>query len=592
LASVSIPSIQGASHISPLNGQQVSDVAGIVTAIGVSGFYLQNPSPDAEFATSEGIYIYTVSAPYVAIGDAVEVDGMVNEFRPGGDETNLTITEIVSPTITVLSSGNPLPSPVVLGLAGRSPPDRVIDNDAQGDVEISGSFDPATDGIDFYESLESMLVQIQGAVVVAPKNSSAEIALVGDGGAHASDLSSRGSLVIQPGDYNPERLILDNTLISGPPPAYTGMAFSQPITGVVGYSYGNYKIYNTVVLPGLTGGVISETTEITRSIDQITIATINVENLEPGDSARKYARLANEIIHHLDAPDLLVLQEVQDNSGAVNDSVVEASLTYQTLIAAIQQSGGPDYQFRDIPPQNDQDGGQPGANIRVGFLFRIDRGLAFIDRHGGDAVTPVSAHWGLNGLELSISPGRIDPLNSAFTSSRKPLVGEFEFLGEKIFVIGLHLNSKIGDQPLFGRYQPPEFSTETKRVQQAMVVNTFVQSVLALDPNARVVVLGDMNDFQFSSTVTSLAEGMLYNLTYLLQPAERYTYLFDGNAEALDHILVSCSLYLDPGLAVDIVHMNAEFYETLRPTDHDPVMTRLGFQGECKVVDIPLLFRQ
>ena len=53
------------------------------------------------------------------------------------------------------------------------PPTLVIDDDATGDVETSGTFDPATDGIDFYESLEAMRVQVNNAVAVGPTNASA-----------------------------------------------------------------------------------------------------------------------------------------------------------------------------------------------------------------------------------------------------------------------------------------------------------------------------------------------------------------------------------------------------------------------------------
>jgi cation transporter-like permease len=157
-----IRDIQGASHISPLNGQTVANVPGIVTAKRSTGFYMQDPSPDANDATSEGIFVYTASTPSVTVGDSVQVSGTVSEYRPGGSggTENLTTTEITSPTLVVLSSGNPLPAPVVIGSGGRVPPTTVIDDDASGDVETSGVFDPANDGIDFYESLEAMRVQI------------------------------------------------------------------------------------------------------------------------------------------------------------------------------------------------------------------------------------------------------------------------------------------------------------------------------------------------------------------------------------------------------------------------------------------------
>lgn len=130
-----------------------------------------------------------------------------------------------------------------------------------------------------------------------------------------------------------------------------------------------------------------------------------------------------------------------------------------------------------------------------------------MDRAGGDAATAVAAVPTRKGVTLSVSPGRIAPASAAWDDSRKPLVGEFRFHGKPVFVIGNHFASKGGDQPLHGRYQEPSRSSETKRVQQAAEVNTFVKSLLAADKSARVVTLGDLNDFAFSPTMSALTAG-------------------------------------------------------------------------------------
>jgi predicted extracellular nuclease len=49
--------------------------------------------------------------------------------------------------------------------------------------------------------------------------------------------------------------------------------------------------------------------------------------------------------------------------------VVDATVTLQMLIDAIATAGGPTYEYRQINPVDDQDGGEPGGNIRVAFLF-------------------------------------------------------------------------------------------------------------------------------------------------------------------------------------------------------------------------------
>ena len=112
----------------------------------------------------------------------------------------------------MLSSGNPLPAPTVVGIGGRVPPATVIDDDATGDVETSGSFDPRMDGIDFYESLEAMRVRLNNAVAVGPRSAFGEIPVVGDRGDRAGLRTARGGVIVRPNDFNPERIHLDDVL--------------------------------------------------------------------------------------------------------------------------------------------------------------------------------------------------------------------------------------------------------------------------------------------------------------------------------------------------------------------------------------------
>ena len=180
-------------------------------------------------------------------------------------------------------------------------------------------------------------------------------------------------------------------------------------------------------------------------------------------------------------------------------------------------------------------------------------------------------------LQLSLSPGRIDPLNPAWTNSRKPLAATFDFNGRRVLVIVNHFNSKGGDEPLFGRFQPPVLDSETQRVQQATVVHDFVQQALDLDANARIITLGDFNDFEFSApmrTLTGASTGVpiLTDLgTALLPPEERYSYVFEGNSQELDHIYVTALLL--PDAQFQPVHINAEFADQV--SDHDPLVASL-----------------
>jgi predicted extracellular nuclease len=579
VGTAAIHDIQGAAHISPLAGQPV-ETQGIVTAVAGNGFYLQDPSPDASDATSEGIFVFTGGAPTVAVGDSVEITGLVSEFRPGGSsQPNLTTTELVSPTTMVLTSGNPPPGPQIVGAGGRRAPGMVIEDDAGGNVETGGVFDPATDGIDFYESLEGMRLELKNAVASGPRSPFGEISVLPDNGANAGVRTNRGGIVIRANDFNPERLIVDD-VIASTANVHTGDHFTADIVGVLDYSFGNFKLLTTNPLTASPSGLAREATELP-SDQEVAVATFNVENLAPGDPAAKFAALADIFVDNLRSPDIVSVEEVQDNSGATNDGVTDASTTWNMLIAAIHAAGGPLYEYRQIDPANNADGGQPGGNIRVGFLVRTDRDVEFIDRAGGDATTAATVINHPSGPQLSASPGRIAPNDPAWSTPegvRKPLVGEFRAKGKKLFVIANHWKSKGGDDPLFGRFQPPVLLTEPQRTAEAAVVKNFVDDILAADPFANVIVLGDLNDFEFSPPLTTLeGGGDLHTLIESLPPAERYSYVFEGNSQTLDHIVVSDNLFSHFPFEYDSVHVNAEFFD--QASDHDPQIARFRLTG-------------
>jgi len=118
--------------------------------------------------------------------------------------------------------------------------------------------------------------------------------------------------------------------------------------------------------------------------------------------------VASLIVNRLKAPDVIGVEEIQDNSGATDDHVVDATTTWNLLSNAITTAGGPTYQFRQINPVDDADGGATGGNIRQGFLFNPAR-VSFIDRPytGGSNVSTdaVSVVQTANGPQLSWEPG-------------------------------------------------------------------------------------------------------------------------------------------------------------------------------------------
>ncbi len=330
----------------------------------------------------------------------------------------------------------------------------------------------------------------------------------------------------------------------------------------------------------MSSGLAREATDVPAD-QEIAVATFNVENLAPGDPPSKFERLADIFVDNLRAPDIVSVEEVQDNNGTVDNGVTDATMTWSKLIAAIQAAGGPLYQYRQIDPINNADGGVPGGNIRVGFLFRTDREVEFIDRPGGGPTVATTVIDHPSGPRLSSSPGRVAPNDPAWSTPegvRKPLVGEFRAKGKKLFVIANHWKSKNGDQPLFGRFQPPTLVTEPQRTAEAEVVNDFVDDILAADPFANVIVLGDLNDFEFSPPLTALeGGGDLHTLIESLPQGERYSYVFDGNAQTLDHIVVSESLFSHFPFEYDSVHVNAEFVD--QASDHDPQVARFRLTG-------------
>ena len=244
-------------------------------------------------------------------------------------------------------------------------------------------------------------------------------------------------------------------------------------------------------------------------------------------------------------------------------------MTWNTLIAAIAAAGGPTYQYRQIDPVDDQDGGEPGGNIRQGFLFRTDRGLAFVDRPGGTSTnaTAVVRTPPRPAADVQPGPDRARPTRrSTRAASRSPASSRGR--ARPLIVVANHFNSKGGDDPLFGHLQPPVRSSESSGTQQARIVNAFARDIQRADVAVelrrarRPQRLRVLRDACRSSRACRCS-----TCTYLLPPNERYSYVFDGNSQALDHILVSPALLL-PLPEYDSVHVNSEF------TTSSPTTTR------------------
>ncbi|MGW3093604.1 endonuclease/exonuclease/phosphatase family protein [Streptomyces sp. NPDC001102] len=572
--SVRIHDVQGTTRISPYAGQKVADVPGIVTGTrtyGSSrGFWMQDPTPDDDPATSEGVFVFTSSTPKVAVGDSVTVSGTVSEYVPGGTSSgNQSVTEITKPTVATVSTGNAVPAPTVID-AGSVPDEYTPAGDSAANGSINGlPLEPSTYALDYYESLEGMNVQVADARVVTATDPYSELWVTVK--PHENRTRRGGALYGSYDSQNTGRLQIQ-TLgpTSGFPVANVGDTLTGTTTGPLDYNqYGGYTLAASELGTLKSGGLQRETTR-KQARGELAVATYNVENLDPSDTT--FAAHAAAIVNNLQSPDIVSLEEIQDNDGATDDGVVDASATVNKLIDAIVAAGGPKYDWRSIDPVNDQDGGEPGGNIRQVFLFNPER-VSFTDRAGGDSTTAVGVTKVRGKAQLTASPGRVEPANDAWKSSRKPLAGEFVFRGRTVFVIANHLNSKGGDQGLTAQYQPPTRSSETQRHAQATLVNAFVKSILDVQKNADVIALGDMNDFDFSGTAQILeGDGELWSAIKSLPKSERYTYDYQGNQQVLDQILVSPSIRRGCDLDYDSVHINSEFHDQI--SDHDPQVLR------------------
>ncbi|MET4699404.1 putative extracellular nuclease/2',3'-cyclic-nucleotide 2'-phosphodiesterase (5'-nucleotidase family) [Constrictibacter sp. MBR-5] len=548
-----ISEIQGAGHQSGYAGMTVT-TGGIVTALESNGFYLQDPTGDGDVATSDAVFVFTGSGNVTtAVGDAVTLTGTVQEYFPGGAATgNLSTTQIGALTdLSIDSRGNALPEAAIIGDGGRVPPTEVIDDDGLA------VFDPGNDGIDFYESLEGMRVTVNDAVAVSATNRFGEIFALADEGEGATGRNDRGGITLAPDDANPERIQIqfdDDVLRNFDQTVDVGARLGD-VTGVVDYNFGNFEVKVTQAFPILAPSALErETTALTPTENGLTIATYNVLNLSPQDTAQ-LAALGAQIATNLGGPDIIGLQEIQDASGEVDDGTVSGAATLQALADAIAAAGGPTYAFAEVAPADGASGGVPGGNIRNAFLYNADR----VDL--------------VEGSVTALGTGE-----AAFADTRQPLQAQFLFNGETVTVINNHFPSKSGSTPLFGTEQPPVDAGADQRLAQAEFLKAHVSALEAADTDAKVVLLGDLNDFQFSQAVQTLqgegADQVLFDRLDTLEGDATYTYNFEGNSQVLDHMLFNEALR--DRAEVDIVHANVDFAD--QASDHEAIVARVEIE--------------
>ncbi|WP_214768921.1 chitobiase/beta-hexosaminidase C-terminal domain-containing protein [Exiguobacterium sp. s133] len=567
-----ISSIQGIAHLSPYADQLVRTTGVVTYIVDANNFYMQDPNPDNNSKTSEGILVYSKNHG-AAVGQKVATTGYVKEWLLGGysdkAETDLPVTELSAVNLVKGALNEGLPASIVLGGDGVLIPTDVVDNDA------FANFDPEEDAIDLYESVEGMRVALPNAIVTGPQaNRTIPVRT------QTADkvYTKRGTPILTADNVNPERLFVE--MGSSSYRAKSGDRFEGTIEGVMSYNYSAYKVLSKAAdLPKLvTSEIDRQPTNIETGESRLTVASYNVENFASTADAGKVDRVSEGIATFLKTPDIVGLTEMQDNDGAVDSGTVDASKSFETLIAAIEAKTGVKYAYTDIAPEDKKDGGQPGGNIRVGFLYNPER-VSLAPGKKGTATEAVSVENG----KLTSNPGRIQPLDPNFASSRKPLVGEFLFKGESYHVIVNHFNSKGGDGADFGKNQPVVRKSEVQRHAIATIVQDFVNELETEVKDSNVVVLGDLNDFQFSKTLDILKGKNLWNTVDDLPKSERYSYVYNGNAQVLDHILISKNL--KRYTSSDIVNINSDYMEADgSASDHDPAI--ISIQGAESAIPV------
>ncbi|KAI0100690.1 DNase I-like protein [Hypoxylon sp. NC0597] len=587
----SIPQINGDRFLSPFNGQNVTNVTGIVTAKGPDGIWLRSAKPSSDKRVSDGLYVYgsaLAGNTSISVGDVIVVDGKVSEYRSSKDY--LYMTELGSPKVTAILEHGKTVEPLVISKGGLSPPTSqysgldeggvfaVPNNQSLISVE-NPRLEPELYGLDFWESLMGELVTIENPRAVGRPNQYGDTWVVGEW--NTTGDNDRTGLTVSAGDGNPEAIIIGSPLDGSDNPTDTKLGdHLETITGVVYQAFGFYRILpltNISVIQSLSPEVPPPTSLVSDgACAGITVGDYNVENFYAGDTAHVQA-VATHIVEYMKTPDLLAVQEIQDDNGETDDGTVDADGTLSALTTAIQElsNNSVAYNYTYISPLNDESGGAPGGNIRVAYLYRADV-IRLRNPNPGNATEPNEV---LPGPELKYNPGYVDPLNAAWTDSRKPLAAAWELAdgsGKALFTINVHWTSKGGSTSLHGDARPPVNGGVEDRQAQAEVTASFISSILSADSSAYVVTLGDFNEFAFAAPVTAFASRSgLSDLDAVaaIPPTERYTYLYDMNSQELDHVFVS------PALAEGVkgfehVHVNTWVSYDDATSDHDPSVAK------------------
>ncbi len=599
-----IHDIQGAGASSPLVGSVVS-TRGVVTGVKSNGFFLQEPDAgvDANPATSEGIFVFTGALPTVALGDAVQVTGTVAEFVPSADPLQPPLTELTLATVVALSAGNPLPAPVPL---------------------TTGFPDPAG-AHDQLERVEGMRVSVGSLTVTGPTlgsitESSAMATSNGvlygvvtgnarpfrEAGIQAPDPAPSGSIPPIPRfDSNPERIRVDSDGLLGA--AAIDVAVGQTLLNLVGpldYSFRTYTILPDAGAPPVVGGVPAAPMPVTPAApEELTVATFNLERffddvddpaigdpvLTPAAFSGRLGKASLAIRGFLAYPDILGAVEIE------NLATLQALATRINADAVAAADADPEYLAYLIE-------GNDVGGIDVGFLVRTQPVAAATPRVEVVAVTQVNAG------ELFVNPdSSTELLNDRPSLVLEAVIHHPNGASFPLSVVVNHLRSLNGVNSLAAGsngWATVGERVRAKRLAQAVSLANLVQGLQTGDPTQHIALVGDFNAFEVNDGLVhamatiagsppaddetavpgdgvDLVTPDLVNLALGAPAAERYSFVFDGNAQSLDHVLINAALDGDVvARRLEHARIDADYPETarndfataLRLSDHDPLV--------------------
>lgn len=595
-AQVGIHEVQGRSDRSPYEGQWVT-VRGVVTGVSGNGFFLQDPNPDSDPETSEGLFIYTGSAPPVeaAPGNLLEVRGKVHEYVPSADPASPPLTELVSPSLTLLASHQPLPEPVALSAALPAP----------------------TGSLAQLEPLEGMRVRIESLTVTGPTGGRIDEASAQSttSGVFFGVVTGTPRPFREPGfppydpvpsgtpppfDGNPEVIRVDSTCLAGSTPLdLPAGAVVENLEGPLTFASRRYTLCPQ---PGFTLASLPPTPQppplprprelvvaswnLQRLYDDRDDPALSEPVLTPDAFALRLEKLARAVGEYLGFPQVLVLQEVESERVFRE---LAFRLDGEALRLGLERPG---YEAFLSPL------GDPGG-LRMGALVA--------PKLRGVEVAVLSTAPILDGATLQNPDGSSERL-----FDRPPLLLRVavKLAGRgfrELALVGVHLRSMNGllnTSPGRNGWPTEGARVRAKRAAQGEELARWVEGWQATNPSVPLVLLGDFNAFEFPDGVVDvvgtvagspaapgevvlptqdLVADDLIILTRRELVRERYSYVYDGSAQALDHVLVSRTLAESFAFKVARPRLAADFPDTARNTslpfrlsDHDPLVLTLA----------------